>query len=293
MKLAVVVASENALPSAFAVFRGIDPMKTAMAGVKDFAVLILACGLTMSIGAFIAKNIPFDTLLGFAKNLASFMGAVMIPLILAQRQISIAEHTGKEFAKIIMISAATMIIGGLLFTWFPGIKQGVLEFAIVHGLYMMAIGFTLKGFGAMDPKKLLKNAGILMLITVVTAGTLLYGAKVMTDNPSMTGNLVIFTVCLAAYIVISAVNNNIKEKNLAEIEEISYTLTHDSASLDESELNARRIDAIDNLAVYANKGGIVGARANYLCAELTYQQKKYEDAVTYYEATAKKLVKHI
>ena len=102
------------------------------------------------------------------------------------------------------------------------------------------------------------------------------------------GLLIALIVCLAAYIVISAVNNNIKEKNLAEIEEISYTLTHDSASLDESELNARRIDAIDNLAVYAKKGGIVGARANYLCAELTYQQKKYEDAVTYYEATAKK-----
>ena len=128
------------------------------------------------------------------------MGAVMLPLIWAKRQISIAEHTGKEFAKIIMISAATMIIGGSLFTLFPGIKQGVLEFAIVHGLYMIAIGFTLKRFDAMDPKKLLKNAGILMLITVVTAGTLLYGAKVMTDNPSMTGNLVIFTVCLAAYI---------------------------------------------------------------------------------------------
>ena len=105
------------------------------------------------------------------------------------------------------------------------------------------------------------------------------------------GLLIALIVCLAAYIVISAVNNNIKEKNLAEIEEISYTLTHDSASLDESELNARRIDAIDNLAVYAKKGGIVGARANYLCAELTYQQKKYEDAATYYEATAKKAAK--
>ena len=181
--------------------RGIDPMKTAMAGVKDFAVLIFACGLTMSIGAFIAQKIPWPILLGFATNLALFMGAVMLPLIFAKNGIRIAEHTGKEFAKIIMISAATMIIGGTLFTLFPGIKQGVLEFAIVHGLYMMAIGFTLKGFGAMDPKKLLKNAGILMLITVVTAGTLLYGAKVMADNPSMFGNLVIFTVCLLGYII--------------------------------------------------------------------------------------------
>src|SRR5574344_1716146 len=61
-----------------AVLKGIDPMKTAMAGVKDFAVLILACGLTMSIGAFIAKKIPWLTLFGFAANLAFFMGAVML-----------------------------------------------------------------------------------------------------------------------------------------------------------------------------------------------------------------------
>ncbi len=105
------------------------------------------------------------------------------------------------------------------------------------------------------------------------------------------GLLIALIVCLAAYIVISAVNNNIKEKNLAEIEEISYTLTHDSASLDESELNARRIDAIDNLAVYAKKGGIVGARANYLCAELTYQQKKYSESAEYWKETAKKAKK--
>jgi len=103
--------------------------------------------------------------------------------------------------------------------------------------------------------------------------------------------LIALIVCLAAYIIISAVNNNTREKNLSEIEEISYTLTHDSASLEEGELNARRIDAIDNLAAYVKKGGIVGARANYLCAELVYQQKKYEDAITYYEATAKKAAK--
>lgn len=102
------------------------------------------------------------------------------------------------------------------------------------------------------------------------------------------GLLIVLVVCLTAYIVISAVNSNAKEKNLVEIEEISYTLTHDSASLEESELNARRIDAINNLAAYVNKGGIVGARANYLCAELSYQQGNYEDATTYYKATAQK-----
>ncbi|MCR5189429.1 MAG: tetratricopeptide repeat protein [Treponema sp.] len=108
----------------------------------------------------------------------------------------------------------------------------------------------------------------------------------------LVGILIAVVVCLAAYIIITAVGNSTKEKNLAEIEEITYTLTHDSASLEEGELNARRIDAIDNLAAYTKKSGIVGARANYLCAELYYQQKNYESAINCYKATATKSAKN-
>lgn len=103
--------------------------------------------------------------------------------------------------------------------------------------------------------------------------------------------LVAVIVCLAGYIVFSAVSNSTKEKNLGTIEEITYTLTEGSSDLEEGELNARRIDALDKLQAFVKKGGITGARANYLCAELSYQMKKYEDAVTYYKATANKAKK--
>lgn len=100
--------------------------------------------------------------------------------------------------------------------------------------------------------------------------------------------LVAVVVLLVAFIAVSSVLSKGTDKNLAAIDEISYTLTNESSSLEEAELNARRIDALDKLAAYTSKGGIVGARANLLCAELAYQQTKYEDALSYYKATAAK-----
>jgi len=102
------------------------------------------------------------------------------------------------------------------------------------------------------------------------------------------GILAVVVVALVAFIVGVNVKNSSKDKALQAIDEITFTLTDGSSELEEGELNARRIDALDNLAKYVNKGGIVGARANMLCAELTYQQKKYEDAASYWSAAASK-----
>lgn len=100
--------------------------------------------------------------------------------------------------------------------------------------------------------------------------------------------LILVLVCLVGYIVVSKISNSTKEKNLAAIDEIQYTLTNESAALEEADLEARRATALEGLELYAKKGGIVGARANLLCAELLYQQGKYEDAIVAYKTTAEK-----
>lgn len=100
--------------------------------------------------------------------------------------------------------------------------------------------------------------------------------------------LIVFIVALVGFIVGAKVINSSRDKALIEIDELTFTLTDDSASLEEGELNARRIDAIDNLAAYVNKGGIVGARANMLCADLTYQQGNYAESAEYWKKAAEK-----
>ncbi len=101
----------------------------------------------------------------------------------------------------------------------------------------------------------------------------------------------IFCVILmfvVGYIVGTVIGSSSKSKNLAKIEEITYNLTNESLNLSEEEIEDRRNVALEALVPYVKKGGIAGARANLVCAEIVYQQKKYDDAVNYWTNVSEK-----
>lgn len=100
--------------------------------------------------------------------------------------------------------------------------------------------------------------------------------------------LIVIVVALVGFIVIDSCNSKNAAKGIAAIDEISYAMTNESSTLEDDELDARRNEAMEKLAPYANKSGIIGLRANMLCAEIAYQQEKYEDAVNYWNATISK-----
>lgn len=102
------------------------------------------------------------------------------------------------------------------------------------------------------------------------------------------GALVCFCVALAAFLVGSKIFASSKDKSLSKIEGIYFNLTDGSSILEEDEIIARQLEALDALSAYTSKGGIVGARANILSADISYQMEKYEDAANFYAATAKK-----
>ena len=95
-------------------------------------------------------------------------------------------------------------------------------------------------------------------------------------------------VAVAGFIVLEKIKSASTVKALEVIDEITFTLTDGSAALGDSELQARRDDALDNLAAYTSKSGPAGVRANMLCAELVYQQKQYDKAIGYWKAAAEK-----
>lgn len=103
--------------------------------------------------------------------------------------------------------------------------------------------------------------------------------------------LVAIICFLIGFISTTAILNSSKSKDIAKIEEISYTLTSGSTSLEEAELNTRCDTALSELAAFTKKGGIVGARANMLCADITYDQEKYAESIEYWKATAEKAKK--
>ena len=100
--------------------------------------------------------------------------------------------------------------------------------------------------------------------------------------------LVILVCCLIGYIVFASVAESGKEKGLQALDEITFEMTDKSSDLEEAEIAARLSTAFEKASAYTNKGGIVGARANMLCAEITYQQKKFAESADFWKATAEK-----
>ena len=101
-------------------------------------------------------------------------------------------------------------------------------------------------------------------------------------------SLLVLCLALIAFIVISKVTSSAKEKSLSKIDEISFALTDGSDSLSEDELLTRRTEALASLAPFNSKGGIVGARANLLSGEISYQLSQYEVAADFYKSAAER-----
>ena len=100
--------------------------------------------------------------------------------------------------------------------------------------------------------------------------------------------LIVVVCALICYVIGASVANNNKEKGLQALDEITYEMTNKSSDIDEAEIASRLSTAFDKASAYTNKGGIVGARANMLCADITYQQKDFAKSATYWKAAAEK-----
>ena len=100
--------------------------------------------------------------------------------------------------------------------------------------------------------------------------------------------LIVLVCCLIGYIVFASVAESGKEKGLQALDEITFEMTDKSSDISEDEIAARLSAAFEKASAYTNKGGIVGARANMLCAEITQQQKKFAESADFWKATAEK-----
>lgn len=98
--------------------------------------------------------------------------------------------------------------------------------------------------------------------------------------------LILCLVALVGFIVINFVMTNQKENNLAKLDQITYELTNDSATLEDAEIQTRINDALTKLEELRTSSGIVGSRANLLAADLLFRQGKFEDAIKAYEKAA-------
>lgn len=103
--------------------------------------------------------------------------------------------------------------------------------------------------------------------------------------------LIVLICCLIGYIVFATLAESSKEKTLQALDEISFEMTDKSSDLEEAEIASRLNTAFEKASAYTGKAGIAGARANMLCGEITYQQKKFAESAEYWKATAAKAKK--
>ena len=96
------------------------------------------------------------------------------------------------------------------------------------------------------------------------------------NRKALIGVLIAAVAAIAGYAIFFNVSTSVVKKNLDKIEVIEYSLTKDAATLDESALASRRDTALSNLQAFLGKGGIVGARADMLAADIYGQKKDWQ-----------------
>lgn len=120
-----------------------------------------------------------------------------------------------------------------------------------------------------------------------TAGEKLSGYVMRHRTP-----IIIITAVIVAAIIVygvyATVTSKINDKGISQIDTIEYTLTKDSSTLSDTDIETRRAAAMTSIAPYLKKSGIVGVRANMLAAEIAYERKDYENAKDYWKKAASK-----
>jgi tetratricopeptide (TPR) repeat protein len=96
------------------------------------------------------------------------------------------------------------------------------------------------------------------------------------NSKVLVGVLCAAIVLIVAYVVYFYVSTSLVRSNLDKIGVIEYSFTKDASTIDDAELASRQDTALKNLAAYLNKGGIVGARANMLYADICGQKKDWQ-----------------
>lgn len=94
----------------------------------------------------------------------------------------------------------------------------------------------------------------------------------------------VLVVAAVAVCVVVGVKDSQSKKGLAALDAIEYAYTVKSTELTDAEVSARQEKALADVAAYCGMNGLVGARANFLAAEVNFAKKDYSSALAGYVA---------
>lgn len=94
---------------------------------------------------------------------------------------------------------------------------------------------------------------------------------------------------LVGFMIFEKVSASVVSKALGQIDKAEFALEKDSLELSDAELMTRYDDTLKSVEPYESKGGIVGARALLLKAEIYFRKHDFEKAAGFYTDAAKKV----
>ena len=157
----------------------------AVSAADKFAILVGISALSLCLGGFLFQKYPWMmlTTLLFGVYLAAFVGAVVFTFGLASKFIERAEIDALNFAKVVGISAATMLIGGL-FMLIPGMPLATLAFTGLFILFMSTtlLAYSLASKSIQNAKETAIGFGIVVLLT---SAALLIGGGMLLAYPGL------------------------------------------------------------------------------------------------------------
>ncbi|MDY2735123.1 hypothetical protein, partial [Intestinibacter sp.] len=108
---------------------------------EQFTILVGVAALSLLIGGFLFQQFPWMMLtsLAFGVVLAAFVGAVVFAYKKASKGIVEAKIDALNFAEVVGISAAIMLIGGGLFLAFPGLIWSSVVFGVILDVFIHTI----------------------------------------------------------------------------------------------------------------------------------------------------------
>ena len=162
---------------------------------KDFTILVgLSAAVLITGGALMAENKDIIwTNVVFATELFAFIAVIGYAYEFAAKRINENIDVAKEFAILVGISAATMLIGGYLMSENPDLWLGTAIFAATLGGFIVAVTLSYSMF-AKHAKKMMGAAIALTALIVVSSVCILTAGMMILDNPGLDDAIVTFAI---------------------------------------------------------------------------------------------------
>ena len=186
---------------------------------KDFTILVgLSAAVLITGGALMAENKDIIwTNIVFATELFTFIAVIGYAYEFAAKRIKKNIKVAKEFAILVGISAATMLIGGYLMSENPDLWLGTAIFAATLGGFIVAVTLSYSVF-AKHAKKMMGAAIALTALIAVSAVCLLTAGMMILDNPGLDDAIVTFAITTGglvfAFTIMVGLLGSMKAKDL-------------------------------------------------------------------------------